>query len=159
MPLAGLCHRSGGCGGAMVLHLSYLCILIPTILPILGGLSSTQSLYAQSMYPAGLDGLPSCATCTWGLAARAHHPLRICVPPFHLSSWLHPTALHEESLSLAESASHTHHTTCGGCNASFILFSLTSGGILLQHIACNFENKWQGRLPVINRGSSRSIFS
>ena len=57
LPLAGLCHQSSGCGGAMVLHLSYLRTLFPTVLPILDGSSSTRSLYAQSLSPAGLDGL------------------------------------------------------------------------------------------------------
>ena len=55
--------------------------------------------------------------------------------------------------------SYTSHDVWRWCNASFNLFSLISGGILFHLIACNFENKWQGGLPVINRGSSRSISS
>ena len=63
------------------------------------------------------------------------------------------------SFQLAESVSHTHHTMCGGDAMLLSFFSLISGRILFQLTACKFENKWHCGLPVINRGSSRSISS
>ena len=65
------------------------------------------------------------------LAHRASHHVHIipwgyALSPFHLSSSLHPTALHEESISLAGSASHTHHTMCGDDALLLSFFSLWS---------------------------------